>query len=183
MCKLRFVLSCGLLLLVVASVLSCGANHGQLKSISISPAAATGQAQFTATGTYSDGSKVSSLPALWSEGNPWVSSDVAPVGIVVTQSTKKVRGEYYVFYESALSRNHHDSFWVHWLHWMAFRYCLWDSGVSDSGRRSLCDWIRRNRHRWNPCHAVLAQERLKGEISHAFRLNQIELSPGRQKYM
>jgi hypothetical protein len=86
MCKLRFVLSCGLLLLVVASVLSCGANHGQLKSISISPAAATGQAQFTATGTYSDGSKVSSLPALWSEGNPWVSSDVAPVGIVVTQS-------------------------------------------------------------------------------------------------
>ncbi len=84
--KLRFVLSCGLLLLVVASVLSCGANHGQLKFISISPAAATGQAQFTATGTYSDGSKVSSLPALWSEGNTWVSSDVAPVGIVVTQS-------------------------------------------------------------------------------------------------
>jgi hypothetical protein len=86
MCKLWFVFFCGLLLLVVASVLSCGANHGQLKSISISPAAATGQAQFTATGTYSDGSKVSSVPALWSEGNPWVSSDVAPVRIVVTQS-------------------------------------------------------------------------------------------------
>lgn len=86
MCKLRFVFSCGLLLLVVVSVLSCGASHGQLRSISISPAAASGQAQFTATGTYSDGSKVSSLPVLWSEGNPWVSSDIGPVGTVVTQS-------------------------------------------------------------------------------------------------
>lgn len=75
MCKLRFVLSCSPLLLVVVSILSCGANYGQLKSISIGPAAALGQVQFTATGTYSDGSKVSSLPVLWSEGNPWVSSD------------------------------------------------------------------------------------------------------------
>ena len=86
MCKLRFVLSCGPLLLVVVSILSCGANHGQLKSISIGPAAAFGQVQFTATGTYSDGSKVSSLPVLWSAGNPWVSSDVAPVGIVVPRA-------------------------------------------------------------------------------------------------
>ena len=71
MCKLRFVLFCSLILLVVVPVLSCGTNHGPLKSISISPAVATGQSQFTATGTYSDGSIVSPIVVLWSEGNPW----------------------------------------------------------------------------------------------------------------
>jgi hypothetical protein len=84
--KLLLLLSCGSLLLAVLSVLSCGSNHGQLKSISISPAAATGQAQFTATGTFSDGSKVSSLAVLWSEGNPWVKSDVVPEAITVSPS-------------------------------------------------------------------------------------------------
>ncbi|MFZ0862557.1 MAG: hypothetical protein WCA27_07210 [Candidatus Sulfotelmatobacter sp.] len=84
--KLLLLLSCGSLLLSVMSVLSCGTSHGQLKSISISPAAATGQAKFTATGAYSDGSNVSSLAVLWSEGNPWVMSDVVPEGITVSPS-------------------------------------------------------------------------------------------------
>jgi hypothetical protein len=86
MCKLRLLLLSVSLLASVAFVLSCGTGHGQIKSISVTPAAANGQAQFTAIGTYSDGSKVSSLPVLWSEGNPWLMSDLVPQGIVVSSS-------------------------------------------------------------------------------------------------
>lgn len=84
--KLRFVLSRGLLLLAVASVFSCASGHRQLKSISVSPAVAAGQTQFTATGIYSDGSKVSTLAVLWSEGNPWVRNETLPEGIAVSSS-------------------------------------------------------------------------------------------------
>ena len=82
MFKVRFLLACTLLV-VAALNLSCAANHKQLKSITISPTTAAGQALFTATGTYSDGSKVTPLPVLWSEGNPWVTSEVVPEGIAV----------------------------------------------------------------------------------------------------
>lgn len=84
--KLWLLPSCSALLLVAALILSCGANHGPLKSISITPAVAAGQAQFTATGMYLDGSKVSSLPVVWSEGNPWVKSEIVPEGITVSPS-------------------------------------------------------------------------------------------------
>lgn len=83
--KLRFVIALAILLLL-ASVLSCGSYHGQLKSITIAPAIAAGQAQFTATGTYSDGRKVHPLAVLWSEGNPWVKSDMLPEGIIVNEN-------------------------------------------------------------------------------------------------
>ena len=70
-----------LLLVVALSMLGCGSGkstHGQLQSISVAPATAdaqnfaNGQVQFTATGTYTDGSKVSPLTALWSQGSPWI---------------------------------------------------------------------------------------------------------------
>ena len=69
--ELRFLLPCGLLLLATVSILACGAGHGQLQSITISPPAANGQAQFTATGSYSNGSRVTPLPALWFTIRPW----------------------------------------------------------------------------------------------------------------
>jgi hypothetical protein len=51
--------------------------NGQLQSIAISPGTAdaksypNGQVQFTATGTYSDGTQVKPLTALWTPGIPW----------------------------------------------------------------------------------------------------------------
>jgi len=83
---LRFVLHFALVLLFVSSVLSCGNTHGQLRSITVTPASAAGQAQFTASGAYSDGSKISPLPVLWSEGNPWVTNDLVPEEYVITES-------------------------------------------------------------------------------------------------
>jgi hypothetical protein len=61
-------------LLIACVLVACGTSHGpngQLQSVSISPAAANGQAQFTATGSYTDGSKVTPLPALWFTIRPW----------------------------------------------------------------------------------------------------------------
>ena len=56
------------MLLVSASFSSCGGGvggHGQLQSISVSPSSPTSSAQFVATGTFSDGTKVSPLPVNW----------------------------------------------------------------------------------------------------------------------
>jgi len=86
MYKLGLLLLGSLLLLSTISVLCCGSGHGELKGITVSPPTAAGQAQFTATGVYSDGTKVSQLPVLWSQGNPWVMSDLATEGIVVSSS-------------------------------------------------------------------------------------------------
>lgn len=65
-----------LVVVSVASVLGCGSSR-KLKSIIINPATADaqqypgGQVQFTASGTYTDGSKVNPLPVKWSGGQPW----------------------------------------------------------------------------------------------------------------
>lgn len=65
-----------LLMVAAASVLGCGSSR-RLKSITITPASADaqnfpgGQVQFTASGTYSDGSKVNPLSVVWSGGQPW----------------------------------------------------------------------------------------------------------------
>jgi len=66
-------------MLVAAALLGCGTGTShipngkrQFISISISPVTAESQVQYTATGTYSDGTKISPLTALWSVGNPWV---------------------------------------------------------------------------------------------------------------
>ena len=52
---------------------SCGSHFSsrKLQSISITPTTANNQAQFVATGYYSDGSKVTPLPALWFTIMPW----------------------------------------------------------------------------------------------------------------
>lgn len=52
--------------LAFCSILSgCGANTAMLQSITISPASQSSAAQFVATGTFSDGTKVSPLPVSW----------------------------------------------------------------------------------------------------------------------
>ncbi len=59
-------------------LLACGGSNPQLQSISINPATATaldsasGEVQFVATGTYTDGHTVTPLPAFWGFHAPWV---------------------------------------------------------------------------------------------------------------
>jgi hypothetical protein len=77
MFNLRFLLPWAVVLLVACVLAGCGASHGsnvQLQSISINPATASSQTQFTATGFYSDGSKVTPLPALWFPIRTWYNS-------------------------------------------------------------------------------------------------------------
>ena len=65
---MKSILSLGILLGTL-TLNSCGgggtSNHGLLQSISISPVSPTSSAQFVATGTFSDGTKVSPLPVSW----------------------------------------------------------------------------------------------------------------------
>jgi hypothetical protein len=64
----RLLLLWSVILLVASVLAACGSSHSpsvRLQSVTISPATANSQAQFTATGIYSDGSKVTPLPALW----------------------------------------------------------------------------------------------------------------------
>jgi len=74
--KLWFLFPCSVLLLIAFSMLACGSSN-RLQSIRISPATASSHAQFTATGTYADGSKVVPLDALWSQNSPWVKNQIA----------------------------------------------------------------------------------------------------------
>ena len=73
----RFLLPCALLLLGAVAMLACGTGHGQLQSITISPASAdaqtfpNGQVQFTATAIYLDGTHIKPATALWTPGPPW----------------------------------------------------------------------------------------------------------------
>lgn len=76
--KLWFVSSCFAILMIVVPLLACGGGaNKRLRSIVVSPTTAIGQAQFVATGVYTDGSKLSPLPVLWSEHNPWSMISVA----------------------------------------------------------------------------------------------------------
>lgn len=74
--KLYVSLAAFLLVVTATSVVACG-NTRKLKSITIDPASAdarnfpTGQIQFTASGTYTDGSKINPLSVVWSGGQPW----------------------------------------------------------------------------------------------------------------
>jgi hypothetical protein len=59
-------------------LLACGSTAPQLVSITINPATATaldsasGEIQFVATGTYTDGHTVMPLPVFWGEHAPWI---------------------------------------------------------------------------------------------------------------
>jgi hypothetical protein len=86
MSKPGLLLPCVPLILIALVMLACSGNR-QLQSSTIAPASAdamssNGEVQFTATGTYSDGSKVSPLTALWTINSPWVLTPV-PVGVSV----------------------------------------------------------------------------------------------------
>jgi hypothetical protein len=77
--KLRFLLLWTGVVLFACVLVACGTSHlpnAQLQTVSISPAAASSQAQFTATGFYSDGSKVTPLPALWFPIRPWYNAAI-----------------------------------------------------------------------------------------------------------
>jgi len=74
--KIFSLFPCSVLLLIAFSMLACGSSN-RLQSIRISPATASSHAQFTATGTYADGSKVVPLDALWSQNSPWVKNQIA----------------------------------------------------------------------------------------------------------
>ena len=72
---------------VIALMMPACSGDRELQSITVAPASAdamnsNGEVQFTATGTYSDGSKVSPLTALWTINNPWVLTPL-PVGVGV----------------------------------------------------------------------------------------------------
>src|SRR5579875_3157910 len=77
------------LLLTLLALISCGQGQPVLVSITITPSTATvsysstGTGQFTASGTYSDGSVVTPLKALWFiETVPWVKVPI-PGGVTV----------------------------------------------------------------------------------------------------
>jgi hypothetical protein len=69
----------------------CGASSRRLQSISVTPATAdaknfpNSQVQFTATGTYNDGSTSSSLSVRWSIDNPFAPPPL-PTGISLSGS-------------------------------------------------------------------------------------------------
>ena len=94
--KLGPLLSCLGLPLIAITMLACGTNnrHGLLQSMTISPATAdaqnvpNGQVQFTATGTYTDGTKVSPLAVLWWPNQPWTLVPQTP--IVISLDSKGV---------------------------------------------------------------------------------------------
>jgi hypothetical protein len=74
MCEPRSLLSWIVVLLIACVLAGCGTGQSpnvRLQSVTINPATASSQAQFTATGTYTDGSKVTPLPALWFTIRPW----------------------------------------------------------------------------------------------------------------
>jgi hypothetical protein len=85
------LLSCIAVPLIALFLLSCGSgNHGPLQSITISPATAdaqnfaNGQVKFTATGTYTDGTKASPLPVLWwGPDPPWYNPPPGPISAFV----------------------------------------------------------------------------------------------------
>ncbi len=59
---------------------SCGGgttNHGMLQSITVAPASQSSSAQFVATGTYADGTKVKPLDVNWFI---WIQPSLDPTG-------------------------------------------------------------------------------------------------------
>ena len=80
-------------LLAAGFILACGLNHHQLQSITISPATAdandypNGQVQFTATGTYIDGTHVKPLAAVWTPAPPWSETPQQPWPAITLDGT------------------------------------------------------------------------------------------------
>jgi hypothetical protein len=75
------------LFLFVLSMLACGGGNRQLQSMSISPASASVQVQFTAIGTFSGSSKPSAVNALWWTNPPWTFPPMTPNVPFITVSS------------------------------------------------------------------------------------------------
>lgn len=75
--RLRLLLPLLILGCLALALISCGSTN-KLQSISITPATAdakgfpNGKVQYTAAGTYTDGTQVKPLTVLWSPGPPWI---------------------------------------------------------------------------------------------------------------
>jgi len=95
------------------ALISCGTSSAKLKSISITPAIAdakdfsNGQVQYTAAGTYSDGSQVKPLMVLWSAGPPWVvtSWDVQVNGNGIASCGASPAGTYPIWAGAPISQS------------------------------------------------------------------------------
>jgi len=110
--KLRFLFLWTVVLLVVCVLAACGTSYlpgRQLQSVTISPATAGSQAQFTATGFYSDGSKVTPLPARWFPSKPWYVPPMNPLNWGSVDETGKascgVTGSFGVFATAPVDPN------------------------------------------------------------------------------
>jgi hypothetical protein len=94
--EFRFALSFLALVLAASLALSCGSGQGQLQSITVSPATAEGQAQFVATGYYSNPTHtVTPQPANWvacQQNAP--TADVSVTNTGVAQCASGATGTY-----------------------------------------------------------------------------------------
>ena len=94
--KFRFTLSFLALVLAASLALSCGSSSSQLQSITLSPATAEGQAQFVATGYYSNPTHtVTPQPATWvacQQNAP--TADVSVTSTGVAQCASGAAGAY-----------------------------------------------------------------------------------------
>jgi len=103
---LRFVLSFLALILVASMAVSCGSSQrpGQLQTITVAPAVADAQAQFTATGYYINPSHtVTPQPANWGacfQGAP--TTDVSVTTNGKAQCASGATGTYTVFASVAI---------------------------------------------------------------------------------
>jgi hypothetical protein len=80
------LLPCIALFLIIPSMLACGGGNRQLQSLSISPATASTQVQFTAIGTFSGSGHTSAVSALWWPNQPWTYPPT-PIPQVITLSS------------------------------------------------------------------------------------------------
>jgi hypothetical protein len=85
--KLGPLLPCSTLVLIALSTLACGSGNRQLQSMSISPASASGQVQFTAVGTSSGASHTSAVSALWWTNPPWTYPPTPNVVFITVSSS------------------------------------------------------------------------------------------------
>lgn len=75
------------LVLIALTMLACGSGNRQLQSLSISPATASTQVQFTAMGTFSGSSHPAAVNALWWANPPWTSPPTTVPSVITLSSS------------------------------------------------------------------------------------------------
>jgi len=84
----RIVLLWSALLSIALVLVACGTNSSLLKSVTITPSTASGQAQFTAVGMRVNGSTVDPAAVLWWNSMPWSTLPTPPPGITIDTTGK-----------------------------------------------------------------------------------------------